>query len=149
MITDKIENAHIYIGLNKRIEIALNYIQNTNFTNIELGKHEIDGDNIFAIVSEYETKNAEDCLLEGHKKYIDLQYIIEGSEQIGFASYSNQLPIEKYNNTDDYWLFKCNYSLMTLHKGFFAILFPDDLHIPGLKVKDPSKVKKLVVKIKI
>ena len=149
MIIDKIENAKIYSGLNKRIETALNYIKNMDFAKIEPGKLEIEGDNIFAIVSEYDTKKADDCLLEGHKKYIDLQYLIDGKEQIGFTPFNHQKATTPYNEEEDYWLFNENFSLFTLNKSSFAIFFPDDLHLPGIHLNESIKVKKLVIKIKI
>ncbi len=57
MIFDKIENRALYSEINARIKAALNYISSTNLDSIKLGKHIIDGDNIFALVNEYETKN--------------------------------------------------------------------------------------------
>lgn len=149
MIVDKIENAHLYakthIGINK----ALDYIKNTNFLELAKGKYEIEGDEIFAIVNEYETKSPEENLLESHIKYIDVQFIAEGIEQIGFTTLNNQKPVKLYDSVDDYMLFKEPYNLITLNKGMFAIFYPDDIHIPGLMAGTISKVKKVVVKVKL
>ena len=57
MIIDKIENSHLYKDLSKRIEKAFEYIHNTDLKNINPGKYEIEGENIFALISEYETKS--------------------------------------------------------------------------------------------
>lgn len=149
MIFDKIENADLYKGINSRIAKALNYLQNTDFSDLKNGKHEIDGDAVFSLINEYDTKNNDDNLLESHLKYIDVQYVAEGIEQIGITSFTNQKTFKSYDNADDYMLFKEPYNLITLNKGMFAIFFPDDLHMPGLNAGKISKVKKVVVKVKL
>ena len=131
------------------IKKALNYIQNTYFSDLATGKYEIEGDAIFAIVNEYETKEIGDNLLKAHLKYIDVQYVAEGIEQIGVTTLVNQKPIKLYDDVDDYMLFKEPYDLITLNKGMFAIFFPDDIHMPGIKADDIIKVKKIVVKVKL
>ena len=86
MIIDKIENAHLYKGLSKRIEKAFEYIRATDLKNIKPGKYEIDGENIFALISEYKTKSEQEGKLEAHRKYIDVQYVISGEEIDGICS---------------------------------------------------------------
>lgn len=149
MILDKIENSHLYASGHSGINKALTYLKNTNFLELTKGKYEIDGENIFAIVNEYDTKNPEEHLLESHIKYIDVQFIAQGVEQIGITTFNNQKPVKLYDSTDDYMLFKEPYNLITLNKGMFAIFYPDDIHIPGLIADIPSKVKKVVVKVKL
>lgn len=150
MILDKIENSHLYAKTHSGIHKAFDYIKNTDFSKIAKGKYEIDGDDIFAIVNEYETKIPEEYLLESHIKYIDVQFIAQGIEQIGITTFTNQKPVKSYNSEDDYMLFKEPYNLVTLNESMFAIFYPDDIHIPGLVAnKTPSKVKKVVVKVKL
>ncbi|GGK42105.1 MULTISPECIES: YhcH/YjgK/YiaL family protein [Flavobacteriaceae] len=149
MIVDKIENAHLYTNSHSGIDKALNYIKNTNFFKLTKGRHEIEGDEIFAIVNEYKTKNQEENLLESHIKYIDVQFIAQGTEQIGFTTFNNQIPEKFYDSTDDYMLFKEPYNLITLNEGMFAIFYPSDIHIPGLIADTVSKVTKVVVKVKL
>lgn len=151
MIIDKIENAHIYKGLGNRINAGLKYLQNTNFSNLEQGKYTIEEDAVFALINKYQTKDEsnDDCYLEGHKKYVDIQYVCSGSEQIGLATLKNQKAIKEYVSDDDYQLFEEDYSLITLKEGMFAIFFPDDLHLPGIKSEKIDTVKKVVVKVKI
>jgi len=149
MIIDKIENASLYAGISERIKKALNYIQNTDFIKLETGKYDIDGENIYALVNEYETKDAKESFLEGHRNYIDVQFIIDGVEQIGYAALANQIVTKKYDSKDDYLLFNDEHSMISLKKGMFAIFFPNDLHMPGIKIEKSSKVKKVVLKVKI
>ena len=85
MIIDKLSNTHLYSGFGERINKAFTYLKETDFSNMEIGKHEIDGENIFALVNEYNTKDESEGKLEAHKKYIDVQFVAKGSELMGYA----------------------------------------------------------------
>ena len=149
MIIDHLKNTKLYYNLGNRIKIALKYIEKTDFNNIKAGKYEIDGDNIFVIINDYETKNKQNCKLEGHQKYIDLQFMAKGSEFIGYAHLNNQKISTKYNAEDDYTFFEGEASYIKVDENMFAIFFPSDLHQPGTYRNKPNRVKKIVVKIKI
>lgn len=148
MILDKIENYKIYTQLSERIAKAFTYIQATDFSQIELGKHLIDGDEIFALVQEYDTKDISECKLEGHVKYIDIQYVISGIERIGITTLKGQTPIT-VNEENDYYFYDCDSTLIELSSGMFTIFFPDDLHKPGIKFNESSNVRKVVIKVRI
>lgn len=92
MIIDKIENANLYQGMQQGLDKALSYLKNTNFSDLAIGKHDIEGDAIFVIVKELETTPVEGKLLESHLKYIDVQYVIEGVEQMGVTLRTDQKP---------------------------------------------------------
>ena len=150
MIIDKFKNIDLYSELSERISKAINFLQETDFSNFEPGRIEIDNDNIFALLSEYQTKNPGDCRLEAHRKYIDIQYIVSGSELIGYAPLNNQTVIEKYSEEKDVIFFEGKTSLMRLDAGMFAVFFPDDLHKPCIQTTEISEtVQKIVVKIAV
>ena len=97
---------------------------------------------------EYETKGKNESKFEGHHQYIDLQYIISGTEYIGITTLTNQIPIET-NSENDYDLYEIDSDLIRFDSGMFMIFFPDDLHMPGISLNQVSTVKKIVVKIKV
>jgi YhcH/YjgK/YiaL family protein len=148
MIIDKIENAKLYFGINERITKALKFLLTEDLLNIKEGKHEIAGDDIYVLINVYDTKNPSDSNLEAHRKFIDIQYVVSGSELIGLATLKEQKPSKEYDEKKDYLLFKEDCSFMKLEQGMFAILFPDDLHMPGIKISKPAKVKKVVIKVR-
>ncbi|WP_405398682.1 YhcH/YjgK/YiaL family protein [Maribacter sp. Asnod2-G09] len=148
MILDKIENHKLYINLSQRLAQAFAYINETDFSEMESGKYTVDNDNIYAILQNYQTKEKIDCKLEGHNKYIDIQYIINGVELIGVTTFTDQIPIY-INKEKDYSLYESTTSMIRVEKGMFAIFFPDDLHMPGVKSNKNSDIKKVVVKVKI
>ena len=149
MILDKIANAKIYAGLNNKIDKALEYIKNTDLIKIEQGKHEIDGDSFYALINEYDTKEKSECYLEAHRKYIDVQYVVSGSELFGYSPLNSQRPHSEYNEEKDFELFDDEPCFIKFDSGMFAVFFPDDLHMPGINIDKTSRVKKLVLKVRI
>ncbi|HXC03129.1 MAG TPA: YhcH/YjgK/YiaL family protein [Bacteroidia bacterium] len=149
MIYDKVENASRYAPVSARIAKGLEYIRHTDFTGMEPGKHEIEGEDLFAVINEYETKDESECVLEAHRKYLDIQYMLSGSEQIGISTLYKQEPVKAYNDKDDYALYSDKLSFFQLKSGTFAIFFPEDLHMPGVKDQHPSKIRKVIVKVRI
>lgn len=149
MIIDKLSNSHLYSSLSERITKALAYLKQTDFSNKELGKYDIDGDNIFVLLNEYNTKDESEGKLEAHKKYIDVQFVVKGSELMGYAPFQNQKVINEYNEQNDITFFEGERSFTKVDEGMFAIFFPTDLHMPGIKVQKSEYVKKVVIKVKV
>ena len=149
MIIDKLENAELYFKINKRVAIALEYLKSADFESIETGRHNIDGDNIYALINDYKTKNKTEAKLESHRKYIDVQYVSSGRELMGYALLNGQDPSQEYDEEKDCLLYNEEPSFISFSESMFAILFPDDLHMPGIAVDAPTEVRKIVVKVKI
>jgi YhcH/YjgK/YiaL family protein len=149
MIIDRIENSGLYLNLGNRIAKALKYLNSTDLSGIKPGRYEVEDDNIYAIVNEYKTKDAKDCVLEAHRKFIDIQYIYSGVELVGVTSLINQIPVEEYDETRDCVFFNEETSFVKMTAGMFAVFFPGDLHMPGVKADSISEVKKVVIKVRI
>ena len=149
MIIDKIENAILYKSLGDRIQKSFDYIKQTNLKKLQPGRYDIDGDNIFALISEYQTKPEAEGKLEAHKKYIDVQFVIEGEELMGYAPLGNQEILEPYKEENDIIFYKGEKVFIKVPEGMFAIFFPEDVHMPGIQVEKKSLVRKLVIKVKV
>ena len=146
MILDTLQNYQLYSAINNRIAKGFDFLCNSDLDAIPSGKHDIEGDTIFALVQEYQTKPLEDCKLESHKKYIDIQYVIRGEEMMGVTTQNNQKIIE-VNEEKDYTFYEGNTSLVLVSKGMFTIFFPDDLHQPCVQIESAAEVKKVVIKV--
>jgi len=149
MILDKIENADLYANISENLKKGFDFLKNTDLLNAEIGKHEIDGKNVFALVSEYESKAHQDCRLEAHRTYADIQYIVSGKEAIGFATLNDQTVTAEYNADKDIIFFSGETEQLTVEAGMFAVFFPQDVHRPCMRIGGPEKVKKVVVKVKM
>lgn len=148
MIVDKIENAYLYYGINSSIKKALEFLMNNDCTKLEPGRHEIDGDKVYANVSRYESKPREKGVWEAHRRYIDIQYVAEGTELIGYANLKELKVTKEYDKEGDYLLLEGNGGFITASKGTFLILWPEDAHMPGIAKNEPANIVKVVVKVK-
>lgn len=149
MILDKLEHAGCYENLAENFSKGFEYLKNKDLLNAEIGKFEIDGKNVFAIISEYDSKKHEDCRLEAHREYADIQYIISGREAIGYTPLSNQEVTAEYLPEKDIIFFSGETTQLPLEAGMFAIFFPQDIHRPCMQIDGPEKVKKVVIKVKL
>lgn len=149
MVYDKIDNIELYKGLSDDIYEGLKYLKELN-ADTAPGTYEI-SPRVKAIVSEYETKPVNENGYEAHKEYIDIQYLLKGSEK------NCCLPIEKLKETKPYKeeidaaFYKADAppQELVLGDGYFAIYYPHDGHMPCLSIDTPTKVKKVVVKVKV
>jgi len=148
MIIDKIKNAHLYKNIGERISKSFDYITQTDLKNLASGKYEIDGENIFALISEYKTKLESEGKLEAHRKYIDVQYVIIGEELMGYSPLGNQQILDPYKEQNDIVFYTGDKSFIKVSEGMFAIFFPEDVHMPGIASGRSSSVKKLVIKVR-
>jgi YhcH/YjgK/YiaL family protein len=101
------------------------------------------------LVNNYQTKSSEECKLEAHKKYIDIQLMLIGNEKIGHFLLENESPSEEYSEEKDVMFFKEEYSSFQLRRNEFAIFFPNDVHMPGIVLNSFESVTKIVMKVKV
>jgi YhcH/YjgK/YiaL family protein len=146
MIIDRISNSPLYYSVHSGIQQAFEYIRKTDFSTMPAGRTDIDGADLYAIFQDYITKPGEQGLWEAHRRYIDLQYVVQGAERIGYANIVS-LSQGAYDPSKDFLPLQGEGDFLTLQQGHFALLFPEDGHMPGLAVDVPMPVKKLVVKI--
>ena len=149
MITDLLTNAALYEGLGEKFRKSFRYLLETDFEQLEKGKYAIDGEEIFAIVNEFETQDKHVCEVEAHRKHIDIQYVVRGTEMFGYTPLTGQIPVRDYDETKDVAIYKEAVCYLKLEAGMFIIFFPTDLHQPEVREFEPVVVKKVVVKIKI
>ena len=150
MVYDKIYNLEIYAGISEDIRLGLEWLRDMN-PDIEKGVYEL-STRVKAVVSEYATKEVNENGYEAHREFVDIQYLLKGSEKICC------LPLEYLKETKAYKaeidaVFYDEENVkpqeMVIGNGYFAIFYPQDGHMPCLKVEMPADVKKVVVKVKI
>ncbi|NLX04980.1 MAG: DUF386 domain-containing protein [Phycisphaerae bacterium] len=149
MIIDRIDNASLYYGLMTRIGAGLRWLQKTNLETIQPGKHNIDGANLYAVVAEYQTKPVAQGFWEAHRRYIDIQYVADGVERIGYANLDDLREVEPYDEEKDFLKLQGAGDLFVVRPRTFVIFGPQDAHMPGISVDEPQAVRKVVVKVLI
>ena len=129
---------------------VFNFLKTTNLNLLSPGKYGIDGENAFAIVSEYVPKDFDQSNWESHRKYIDLQTMIYGKEKIGIAPVKNAVVTVPYNDSTDAANYKTTGDYFVAVPKTFFLFFPNNAHRPSIKANNDSFiVKKLVIKIKV
>lgn len=149
MVLDQLVNSSLYRFSNPRITRGIEFLQSTGLSRLPLGRIEIDGDHVFALVQEYPTRAAAECFWEAHRKYIDIQFLVVGVEQIDHAPVSDLQITEPYDPTKDRMILQGDGSILKLTDGMFAIFFPHDAHRPCMAFNQPEKVRKIVLKVAV
>lgn len=149
MIKDKLCNAEYYYGLSNNLKKGFEWLKNTDLKNLKDGKYFIENETVYANVQTYETKDQ--APYERHHKYIDIQYMIDGTERIGVCDYTNCSVEEPYQEEKDIEFMSCKNEeeFHTLSAGEFLIFYPQDAHKPSLKTDKRKIVKKVVIKVAI
>jgi biofilm protein TabA len=132
------------------IETALAYLRNTDFSKMEVGRYSLDGESMFAIVQTPLTQTWESGKPEFHARYIDIQYLLEGEELIGYAIANDTLAKthDQLVERDIAFVAPINgESKLYLTPGMFAIFYPGELHKPCRAINQAMTIKKVVIKI--
>lgn len=153
MILDRLENADMYRALSGELVLAFDYLRKTDFRAAAEGRQEIDGDRVYAIVLRYRPKPLAEAMWEAHRRYIDVQYVAEGSERMGCTNLRGDLPVRQaYDAKKDLVFYDAAGDLFQVRAGGFAVFAPHDVHAPGLAIDSPetaSEVCKVVVKCRV
>ena len=152
MIVDTIDHADM-LKLGPRFEKAFAWLKVPEHTALPAGHYPIevlpDGtEALFANIQEYETRTPENCPLEYHRRYADIQMIFAGEEAIGYRPLTADLPeLKPYSEANDIGFVKGEGAPVPFSKDTFFVLFPQDAHAPGKQVNGPNRVRKIVVKV--
>lgn len=136
----------------ERWEKAFTFLKNNNLSKLEAKRFDIDGDNLFATISDYNTKDAATAYFEAHRKYIDIQYVISGREIINVAPMADRKDeITAYDALKDIEFFTVNKIINHVASpSNFFIFFPTDAHRPQILIDGvEAPVRKVVIKVRI
>lgn len=115
------------------------------------GRYEITGDKLFALVQSYDTRDINQGKLEMHRKFIDIQTLLVGSERMFYGAAGTLELCEEYSPENDAAFYKYDSGKTleyVLTPGVFTVFFPEEGHMPGIALKSGSApVKKVVIKI--
>lgn len=150
MIFDDIKNIKNYAQIDEKIA---NFITGLN-SDVPTGRVYLSEDELtYANIDEYMTKLHDKCKLEAHRKYIDIQIIIDGIEELDFTDIKALRTREEYDSSRDVMFFHKSERVMNkvvLTSGKFVMLYPHEAHQPQMAYKNlPVRVKKAVIKIPV
>ncbi len=146
MILDVLGQAHRYFPLNKGFEKAFAFLRRSDLKDLPEGRYGIDGERIYAVVSKGPGRGKEDALLEVHERYIDIQLVLEGPEEMGWKPKSLcRQPSDEYDPGKDIRFFLDEPDAwISVRSGSFAVFFQEDAHLPLIS---EGEIHKVIVKV--
>jgi YhcH/YjgK/YiaL family protein len=148
MIIDSISGLKRYYKMNEQFEKAFIFLHSNDITTLETGRYDIDGDDIYAIVSENDMISFNEAKLEVHNLYIDIQVPVSTTEIFGWKNRSLCNKGEsKYDDKKDITFFEDKPDVCCAVKPLYMVLFfPHDAHAPLI---GNGKIKKIVIKVRV
>ncbi len=126
---------------------AFAFLREHDLQALPVGRTTIDGDNVYALVTQNPTKNFDSTTWESHRKYVDLQYVISGEEKIGITPLENVTETKPYDASKDLINYTGNGKFYHALPQVFFLFFPTDAHRPNLTLGGNKPDKKVVIKI--
>ena len=146
MIIDKMENIRFYGGLLKNLETGLKAVD--GLEKMELGTYQFDGG--YFMVQEGVTRPLTEGTFEAHRKYVDVQIILEGSEEVAWAQTGDLKTVTPYNEQKDVEFLEGSFDhVMKISAGMFYIVFPHDAHKPVSHTASQQSFRKIVMKLPV
>ena len=129
---------------------AIEALQKLDLSKVEAGRYELEGDQLFYLIQDVETRSFDESKSEVHHHYADIQIPLTGAERYGFS-----LPQANLTATEDrlatadiaFYPTPANEFFMDIEPGAFAVFMPQELHRPCLAINEKAKIRKAVVKV--
>jgi len=150
VLFDKIGNIGQYKGLSKGLDTALAFLENEVQNMDETKVYELEN-GIKAHCAVYTPVPVNKGTVEAHRKYIDVMFMKDGNEQIGYKNVDTlENIICKYDEATDVLLAKeQNITLLPFLTGSIAVWFPQDAHMPGVSDSASGTVKRVIIKVPV
>ena len=147
MILDILSNAARYTGFKTGLSEGFGFLDQPGLAKLADGKYEINGDHVFALVQRVPGRKATEGELEGHRKYIDIQYVISGNESMGWSPREGLVNSVEYHEGKDVEFFEgAPQSIIHVPPGFFTLFLPTDAHLPCI---GDGPIHKVVIKVAV
>jgi YhcH/YjgK/YiaL family protein len=148
MILDTLAQADRYSNLHPLFARAFDFLRNTDLDALALGRHVIQGEQLFAIVEDCAGRTRAEAQLECHRRYIDIQLVLAGVDEMGWKPLADCVaPATTYDTARDIRFFDdAPASWIATPPGSFCLFYPDDAHAPLVSV---GRIRKVVLKIEL
>ncbi|MBM4310701.1 MAG: DUF386 domain-containing protein [Deltaproteobacteria bacterium] len=148
MLLSPVDRLHQFEQLHRGLAQAGRFLTRPDLNSLEEGRHTIDGDTVFALVSMCEGKGRSGARLEAHRRYIDVQYCLTGTDLIGYCPLAQCVTVaEAYDGEKDVAFFADPaLEWVSITGSTCAVFFPDDAHAP---LGGEGTCRKIVVKIRV
>ena len=148
MILSSLAQSERYAALHPLFQYAFDHIRNTDFFALAPGRYNIIGEDLIAIVEQVPGKTKDMARLEAHRRYIDIQLVLEGDEQMGWKPLADCFnPVSEHSMEKDIRFFHdAPASWVAVPPDHFCIFFPEDAHAPLVA---SGQVRKVIFKVAV
>ena len=148
MILSTLSQSNRYAALHPLFPRVFEFIRNTDLLALAPGRYPIVGEQLFVIVESVAGRSREDAQLECHRKYIDIQLVLEGVDEMGWKTLADcTQPVSDYSEEKDIQFFRDTpASWIATPPGAFCIFFPEDAHAPLVST---GNIRKAIFKIAV
>ena len=147
MIIDSVRNAAKYYDCIPHMKEAFECLEKNDGTDPWSGRLEFDGG--FILLQSGETKSCEEGLFEAHRKYLDVQVLLDGAELIVYNDIADLTVKEPYDGERDREMSEGEGALIEMRPGTFCVLYPADGHKACRDNGTHTSYRKAVIKILI
>jgi YhcH/YjgK/YiaL family protein len=149
MIKDSIINLKIYENMSSNIKSAINYVVEEFLPFLEDRNAIYEGQGFKVFKQIYMTNAENEGNSEAHRKYIDIQIIVQGKEKVRYLNKNKVAESYEYQDDNDVYFNKvdCESDCFVLNSGEFVLFTTEDVHMPSLDYKGKEEITKVVVKI--
>ena len=132
MILDRLDNCDRYVTLHPAFAAAFEFLRTATAETLRSARHELDGKRLYVIVDRKDGRTRDGAKLEAHRRYIDIQYVVEGTDEMGWKALAVCRDTEKpFDEAADIVFFRERpEAWVRTPPGTFAIFFPEDAHAP-------------------
>jgi len=133
------------------LEAGFEFLERSNLAALAMGKHEIQGDAVFALAMKAPSKDPRDARFESHRDYIDIQFLFAGEETIGVVPTGQLQGATPYDAAKDlvFYATPARYLALAIPPGHFAVFFPEEGHLPMCHAGGPHELHKVVIKVRV
>lgn len=148
MILSTLSQSDRYVTLHPLFERAFEYIRDTDLLSLAAGHYPVVGDDLFAIVANVPERTCVEAKLECHRRYIDIQLVLEGVDEMGWKALTDcTQPVSDYSAEKDIQFFHdAPVTWIITPPGAFCVFFPEDAHAPLVSMKS---IRKVIIKIAV
>lgn len=148
MIFDTLANADRYAPLHPLFPRAFEFLRGADLGALAPGRYPIEGERLLAIVESVAGRARDEAKLECHRKYIDIQFVLEGTDEMGWKPLSDcHEPVDDYRPEKDIRFFRdVPASWIATPPGAFCVFFPEDAHAPLVSA---GNVRKVILKVAV
>ena len=152
MIITNVNNEIQNKSLAKDIRFCIEFAKKNENKILSLvnGSYDVGYNNIKMNLGKYFTKSENEKFWESHKKYLDVQIMINGTEKVAINDIRD-MEVKSFDEERDLTILEGDKAFdIIMETGDVLVFFPNDVHKPELNVSendDSGNIRKIVTKV--